>query len=204
MVKNYKSSNLKPHFQKNKDWNIDNRADLLNYYFLKPHFQKNKDWNIEVHQIISELHKLKTPLPEKQGLKQITNKLDEHLRMDLKPHFQKNKDWNFNRYYRHAWFSHLKTPLPEKQGLKHSRRINCCGQKSLKPHFQKNKDWNYRNQPLPKWQLTGLKPHFQKNKDWNQYRRCKRWYCPRLKTPLPEKQGLKLSISGFNAFIFST
>ena len=36
---------LKPHFQKNKDWNPMATVDQVNIVDLKPHFQKNKDWN---------------------------------------------------------------------------------------------------------------------------------------------------------------
>ena len=61
---------LKPHFQKNKDWNQATVTGILTCILLKPHFQKNKDWNIL----------LSSSIPFKVS--------------NLKPHFQKNKDWN--------------------------------------------------------------------------------------------------------------
>ena len=60
---------------------------------LKPHFQKNKDWNSFLNPSAPIRIPLKTPLPEKQGLKLIFLQC-----------FQVGNK--------------LKTPLPEKQGLK--------------------------------------------------------------------------------------
>ena len=66
-----KEKYLKPHFQKNKDWNLKIAEDEIIRRYLKPHFQKNKDWNKSCDLLIDDNYQLKTPLPEKQGLKQM-------------------------------------------------------------------------------------------------------------------------------------
>ena len=61
---------------------------------------------------------LKTPLPEKQGLKLKKILIWKYRMANLKPHFQKNKDWNIQVREQFPLTIQLKTPLPEKQGLK--------------------------------------------------------------------------------------
>ena len=70
-----------------------------------------------LHSLINlGLHKLKTPLPKKQGLKLIG-------------------------IFEIGERRELKTPLPKKQGLKLHKTGWVQGRYThLKPHFQKNKD----------------------------------------------------------------
>ena len=132
---------LKPHFQKNKDWNFLIPSLKSLPHCLKPHFQKNKDWN-KLQKLRAEVYDLlKTPLPEKQGLKLSICEPSESVTV-LKPHFQKNKDWNQTQNVTTMIARVLKTPLPEKQGLKLKMGTGKTRVAILKPHFQKNKDWN--------------------------------------------------------------
>ena len=109
------------------------------------------------------------------------------------------------------------TPLPPKQGLKRcspARAISyaqcydttstktrietsplfliCSSLRMLWHHFHQNKDWNavgWVYPPIFRW----LWHHFHQNKDWNS---CGRYFFglpTGVMTPLPPKQGLKLT-----------
>ena len=90
---------------------------------------------------LKEIVKLKTPLPEKQGLKH-EFEAEHGLFAVLKTPLPEKQ--GLKRKYIVANLLKvvpLKTPLPEKQGLKHGAAWELLPYKiTLKPHFQKNKD----------------------------------------------------------------
>jgi len=139
----------------------------LRYSGWKRPFQENKDWNRFLIYLRPVYHRVKAPIPRKQGLK-------------LK--FQISSYPNYPA---------VKAPIPRKQGLKLAHiMLPRYLQWMWKRPFQENKDWNCNCWPIFNTIANCESAHSKKTRiETTQSIRDKNQ--SGVKAPIPRKQGLK-------------